>query len=193
MNNIQGVRAYLTTIHCNPNWAYRGLQYSVEGLSAAALKMVCDYKKKTTSDHDVEWVRLSTDAVKRLITSHTHKPETKQMLTLLLEVDPKPNFDALVRDIGDWSSTVVLDIILPHLSTSQKSCVFERACKKSNNMEVVERMLWEVDVDIVWPHIKASWDKPCPENAVVVENFLLRTTLINELENVEKVVSRRKM
>lgn len=193
MNNIQGVRAYLTTIHCNPQWAYRGLQYSAEALSVSALKLVCDYKKKTNADHDAEWVRLSTDTVKRLITSQTNKPETKEMLSLLLDVEPLPNFDTLARDIGDWSSPALLEIILPHLSHSQKTTAFERVCKRPNNMECVERMLVEVNLDSVWPRIKDSWDKPRPENAVIVENFLLRNTLINELENVEKAVFRRKM
>jgi len=193
MNNVQGVRAYLTTIHCNPHWAYRGLQYAADGLSVDALKIVCNYKKKINSDHDAEWVRLSTDAVKRLITSRTTKSETKEMLSCLLEVEPKPNFDTLARDIGDWSSAQLLDVILPHLSNSQKNIAFERACKRSHNMDVVERMLLEVDLNSVWPRIKDSWDKPYPENVMVVENFLLRNTLINELEDVEKAVSRRKM
>ncbi len=193
INNIQGVRAYLTTIHCNPHWAYRGLQYSAEGFSVSALKLVCEYKKKNGSYHDAEWVRLSTDTTKRLITSQVEKSEVKEMLFLLLDVEPKPNFDTLARDIGDWASAALLDVILPHLSTAQKNTVFERACKRPNNMQCVERMLLEVELDRVWPRVKDSWDKPCAENVVVVENYLLRDTLISELENVQKVVTRRKI
>lgn len=194
-NNIQGVRAYLTTIHCNPHWAYRGLQYCVENESITALRLICDYKKKVNADHDDEWIRLSTDALRQLLSTASEcvNSESKDVVSMLLQTQPHPDLDALARSIGGCSNLRILEVVLPYLTTQQKATVFECACKTRNNTECVERMLLEVNVEIVWPKISESWDKPHPENAEVVENYLLRSTLLNEVSNSEKAVTRRKM
>lgn len=192
-SNIQGVRAYLTTIHCNPHWAYRGLQYAVEGESVSALHLICEYKKKVNDDYDPEWMRLSTESVKRLLSKNVDTAPVLKMLELLLESNPKPDLNSVARSVGESKSLGVLEIALPYLSTEQKNSAFERACKTKNNADFVQRMLSEINLESVWAKMSESWDKPYPENALVVENFLLRDQILNEIEITEKAISRRKM
>lgn len=193
-NNIQGVRAYLTTIHCNPHWAYRGLEYCVGNRSLTALRLLCDYKKKINTDHDQEWTRLSTDALRRLLNTDTSNSESKEVVSILLQTHPQPDLNALAGSIGECGNLSILEVSLPYLSTQQKRTMFERACKTRNSTECVERMLYEVDVETVWPQIADSWDKPNQENATVVENFLLNKKMMAEIQTNEKTsVSRRKM
>lgn len=193
-NNIQGVRAYLTTIHCNPHWAYRGLQYCVEGGAQQGLRLICEYKKKVNGDHDAEWSRLSTDALRRLFSKNVDNASSGEILSLLLEANPKPDLTVIARSIGESKSLSALEIALPFLSTEQKHIVFERACKTRGNADCVERMLCEINVESMWSRIADSWDKPCPESVVAVENHLLHKTLLREIETTEDVsVSRRKM
>ena len=192
-NNIQGVRAYLTTIHCNPHWAYRGLQYAVEGGSATALHLICEYKKKGNGDHDTEWMRLSTESVRRLFSKNMDNPAALKMLELLLETQPAPDLNIVSRNVGESKSLAAIEIALPYLSVEQKTIAFESACKTQDNVNCVQRMLSEVNVENVWAKIAQSWDKPCPENVIVVENFLLRNKLMKEFESSEKANFRRKI
>lgn len=193
-NNIQGVRAYLTTIHCNPHWAYRGVQYSFEGLSVAALQMICQYKCKVNADHDHEWIQIATDSFKRLLISNSDHNDAAKLADLLLQTHPQPNLDILTRSFGEIENVALLEVVLPHLTIEQKNSVFENACRNSNNTMYVERLLLEVNVEHLWTKIQNDWYKPSAENNVVVENFLQRKTLLNEIGLLdENPVARRKM
>lgn len=193
-NNIQGVRAYLTTIHCNPHWAYRGVQYCVENESITALRLICDYKTKTGIDHDEDWIRLSTEAVRRMLGNNPSGSSSKEIFSMLLQTNPQPDLNAVARSVGDCTNVALLEVALPYLSTEQKTTVFERVCKNRNSAECVERMLSEVNVEIVWPKIADSWDKPGEDNTTIVENFLLNKRLMSEIQVEDTIsVSRRKM
>ena len=96
-------------------------------------------------------------------------------------------------DISTFLITKQLRFVVRKVYPSP-SCSPPRGRQHPCLLQCVERMLSEVNVEIVWPKIADSWDKPGEDNTIIVENFLLNKRLMSEIQVEDTIsVSRRKM
>lgn len=194
-NSVPGMRAYLTTIHCDPHWAIHGLGPCVQAFSFEGAKLICEYKNKRDSSWNESWGKAVEGALVHLISKFPDHPTTIAFTHLLLETNPQTSLRAVAKKVEQSNCIPLLNAFLPYIKNNQKelNTMFMDACFHAH-VECVENLIPFVALEEIWEQTKRGLfgvsHEPIKE---LVENYLLRNVLRETVSLHTESAPRRKI
>lgn len=194
-NSIPGMRAYLTTIHCDPHWAIHGLGSCVQAFSLEGAKLICEYKNKRDQSWDETWGKAVESALVHLAANFSNHPQTIAFMHLLLETNPQTSLKTVSKKVGQSNCVALLNAFLPYIKNNQTALntMFMDACFNAH-VECVEGLIPLVDLGEIWEQTKRGLfgvsHQPVKE---LVESYVLRAALRETVLDHAESAPRRKI